>query len=103
MIIKNRQLIAIWCYLEILPFYYDSTSLWHQVWSVLYIINNFKYSQAVLFLKKYGGLVMGTSSLKIWAYFFKNKMDFVDKIVPGLELAEFIVTIWGSIVVFSKL
>ena len=66
-------------------------------------INYCKYSQAALFLQIYGGLVMGTSSLKIWAYFFKNKMDFVDKIVPGLELAEFIVTIWGSIVVFSKL
>ena len=65
--------------------------------------NNCNYSQAALFLQIYGGLVMGTSSLKIWAYFFKNKMDFVDKIVPGLELAEFIVTIWGSIVVFSKL
>ena len=65
--------------------------------------NNCNYSQAALFLQIYGGLVMGTSSLKITAYFFKNKMDHIDKIVPALEFAEFVVTIWGSIVVFSKL
>ena len=63
--------------------------------------NDCPYSQATLFLQVYGGVIFGASFNKIFFYFMKHKYDLMDKIIPALDLAEFIIIIWGSIVVFS--
>jgi len=63
--------------------------------------NDCPYSQATLFLQIYGGVIFGASFNKIFFYFMKHKYDLMDKIIPALDLAEFIIIIWGSIVVFS--
>ena len=65
--------------------------------------NDCPYSQATLFLQIYGGVIFGASFNKIFFYFMKHKYDLMDKIIPALDLAEFIIIIWGSIVVFSTL
>ena len=61
-------------------------------------------SNAPLFLMLGGGIVLATTVFKLIAYFTPCETD--DKLViilePVADLANFVVLLWGSIVIFGK-
>ena len=62
-----------------------------------------KTESAAIFLKVAGGVLLTSSIIKIFAYLVPSIPDekVVDIISPILDLAYFIVVIWGSVKVFG--